>query len=1378
MSQRVLLLLFITLFASRLSAQVCFPVVQSLVPFIGRGYAPADVNGDGYADIVIFAKAVNGPTSYDAISSYLNNKDGSMSTSPIQTKISAQGIKPAAGDFNGDNKIDIVTIESTGGKLSVYYGNGDGTFKLDSTYAGLNPIGLTIADFNADGRVDIAFANAAYNRFTVQYTSISHRQDSIVSYNMSFRPFNLANGDVNNDGYPDLVLVGDGSVMSPDSIVSFLSSKSAGFKQGGPAALTTWAAEYLSLGDINGDGKLDIATNAEPYSSTTPHYHFGDGKGKFGPMTEFHQTSEFDPIGGDLRILNLDGDKYDDVIVGNYVYLNKGYFTTPYAIHVPTRVPYQMVLADFNNDGLTDIAFPPQRLNFPIMLNRGDGYLNAGLEVPFLTSGTNGSPVFDDYNNDGKTDMMLWKGGNELSMALTTDTAGRFTFSDSTLKGFSGKPSPIFLMDFTGSGKKDLLSYDGTKISYHTNTGPGEYAYTVGFGYSNLAGIVTGNFNNDNRIDFAATASGSRIDIFTSDGTSKLYTKSTIFPLVAVMASADINGDKLDDIITSSGNSQVTVYYTKSSGLPTSTNYTVGGTINKLRTGDLNQDGKQDIITLNTSDSSISILLNTGTSFAKAVKYKFTAKAVTMLITDLDKDTYPDIVVTLQNNKLAVLYGKGDGSFKPASYLAAWGSTVLGAEDLNNDGYPEIFGGEAKIFIFPNNGGVLSDAIIFGEGEQYVQNMQVADVIPDGKPDLVITTSGTVYILANMSALLPSFPDTVCTNTPIDAGVGYQYKWSTGEKTRTIYPSMSRKYSVTITNANGCQTTSKSIQVNVKPGPKKPVIQVYGDTMICNTDSVLIGYTKTAGLTYTWIEDGKPTTRQDTFVKVGKAGRYQVKVDAPNGCSDLSKPVEFTYSPALNPKITASALTSCGGSIKLKASYNGSKPDWFYWIHNTDTAITSYDSFYANQSGYYKVVLKRGFCNAASDSIGLTVYEKPVAKLNAKGNVFTCKTNDSLVLISMNNYHGAGYMYNWTKDGKPTGGNDTFLVIKTPGKYTLRIDNPNCQGQGADTVVHSFYASPVATITPTDTIAICQGGYTKLKATADSGVTYAWYHGSVLVGSGQTFVANDSGSYTLKATNKNGCTSTSAPTVVKVNPFAPAKITVFGNNPVCEGLKVALKAPAGSHFIYTWIKDGTVLSFKDSVLLAGAAGTYKLVLSTKAGCTDTSEVVKVMVYPKPVGTLSFDGKNKLKVTADTVYTYTWYKDSAEINGVTDTVHTISANGKYKVKMTSSDGCAEFTNELNVTTFSGMKEALHSIAKLSVYPNPAQAGFTIRYTSPQYGKMIIGITDCVGRQITLERVKTGFETTHYLNAYLKPGLYNITVFDGAYYSTAQLIVVSK
>src|SRR5262249_10583958 len=116
--------------------------------------------------------------------------------------------------------------------------------------------------------------------------------------------------------------------------------------------------------------------------------------------------------------------------------------------------------------------------------------------------------------------------------------------------------------------------------------------------------------------------------------------------------------------------------------------FAAGDAPNRLRAGELNGDGKPDLITLNGFDSTISILLGKGTgAYPTHVEYHMPGVPSDVAIADFNGDRIPDLAVTSGNKFLSILLGKGDGTFQPRmDFTAGRYPGAIAVGDFNGDG--------------------------------------------------------------------------------------------------------------------------------------------------------------------------------------------------------------------------------------------------------------------------------------------------------------------------------------------------------------------------------------------------------------------------------------------------------------------------------------------------------------------------------------------------------------------------------------------------------------------------------------------------------------------------------------------------------------------
>ena len=428
-----------------------------------------DINGDGGLDLVA------GNTLQNTVGVLMGRGNGNFQA--VQDYAIANGPAYVAPiDFNRDGKPDLAVTQSTGGTVSILMNNTLPT----PTHGSLNFLAphvprmgrgnmadsVAVADFNHDGRPDIAVAYLQDNAVRVLTASGGANFSSGAEYPVGNQPYAIAAADLNNDGYADLVTANT-SLNSKPGTISVLMNKGDGSGTFDAAQTYTvgWLPYGVAIGDLNGDGIPDLAVTN--YGDNTVSILYGQTGGGFtSGQTLATCTNPYGVAIGDTRHSGQ-----NDVAVTCFhtgqleVFLNNSMmpyqpppaqasFQSP-EMYSTDSFPTSLVMGDFNRDGKLDIVTGNSIAN-DVSFFAGNGSGAFGSAVNSAALNFPDSIAAGDVNGDGIPDLVtVAPNFNQVAILLGK---GDGTFGQRVEFAAGSQPWAVALGDFNLDGKLDIVT--------------------------------------------------------------------------------------------------------------------------------------------------------------------------------------------------------------------------------------------------------------------------------------------------------------------------------------------------------------------------------------------------------------------------------------------------------------------------------------------------------------------------------------------------------------------------------------------------------------------------------------------------------------------------------------------------------------------------------------------------------------------------------------------------------------------------------------------------------------------------------------------------------------------------------------------------------
>ncbi len=542
------------------------------------------------------------------------------------------------------------------------------------------------------------------------------------------------------------------------------------------------------------------------------------------------------------------------------------------------------------------------------------------------------------------------------------------------------------------------------------------------------------------------------------------------------------------------------------------------------------------------------------------------------------------------------------------------------------------------------------------------------------------TTAITLVDPTAISSSLSVVDSVSCNNTntgriqatATGGTTGYTYALGTATQTTPTFSNLAAgTYTVTITDANGCITTTNSVTLS---NPSVLIATATTTNIIsCNgaNDGTLTANASggnSNSYTYSWSNGQNGATINNLM-----AGTYTVTITDANGCTAIYSETLTEPSPIISTINTVAAI-SCNGAtdgILTASATGGNAASYTYNWSNGQNGATINNLM----AGTYTVtVTDANGCTTTNSEI-LTEPSPIVTTINTIATISCNGGNNGALTVSATGGNATSYTYNWSN-----GLNGATIPNLTAGAYTVTVTDANgCTTTNSETLTEPTVVVPtISLVSPIN----CPNGSTgALSVTATGGnpnsYTYSWSNGQ----NGASIVNLMAGTYTVTATDASGCTATanytlSDPTAILPTIIATSTISCNGGNN--GALSASATGGNASNYTYLWSNGQAIDNISNLV-----AGTYSVTVTDANGCVATTS--RTLNNPAPIvasatvtSQAGCSGSNTGAITAAATggstnnYTYLWSNGQA-----TASISNLPA-GTYTVTATDN-GCSGTTS---------------------------------------------------------------------------------------------------
>ena len=749
---------------------------------------------------------------------------------PLTIGAGANSVRLADMDSDGD--LDAVVAGAGGQNVQVLQNIGGGMLTPLGTFMtlGTGVLGIALGDLDNDGDIDVAVTNQSTNNVSVLRNQGTGSLGTASTFGVGTNPNNLDIGDLDNDGYADIIVGND----APAGTLSFLKNNAGTGFTVTPILNGIGAnPRTLALGDVDGDGDLDVATGNCGDNSVS--VLLNNGVGVFAPVINTPFPAVANPNG--IAMADVDGDGDLDIATASKdnarvaVWRNAPPMLVQNNVDPYTAMPNVFPTRNSNtaNVGAAVSAVFTQNVSTATVANAPKHLHIHGMMRGKRTGAYVSSPVTSIGANSITPSLAR---GEQFWVTVTgASSSGQFVRTRPFVYGFrtaagtgpgtffktsepmlSADPRQAFPADVDGDGDIDLITSSVSDVRILLNDGTGTFSagqvFTVGPHFAAMfqpVAVTTGDFNNDGRIDIAvsgndvAMVTGRLYVILNNSGAFSTFTiNSLTTPILNTwcLISGDFDADGNLDIAIpkSNGPGEIHTFRNNGAGI-----FTANGAVSLTSipiyaaVGDMDNDGDLDLV-VGLSGANINIIHNDGRGNFSSTPIAYpTSGSDPSAVAVADFDNDGDLDIAAGNGaslNFYILVNNGTGTMFPASGPYSVPSILpapvfLSAADVNGDGLPDIIAsnyGSKNISVHINVGAGLG---YFTSSTTYPvsatpQGNAAADFDGDGDLDIAVINSSagnsvTIFKNGNRPTLITTNPARNAASAPNASTVSLTY---------------------------------------------------------------------------------------------------------------------------------------------------------------------------------------------------------------------------------------------------------------------------------------------------------------------------------------------------------------------------------------------------------------------------------------------------------------------------------------------------------------------------------------------------------------------------------------------------------------------------